>query len=125
MTDCEVINGSKSLAYLVKPSLLTKPKGTEEYQHVKTNPKYLISNYGNVMNTKSNKYLLGTINKWRYVVLQNKKYSVSYLVATHFLGEHDNSYKVIHKDGNNINDHIDNLEWVQKLPYENTLGKNY
>ena len=97
----------------------------EEYQHVKTNPKYLISNYGNVMNTKSNKHLLGTINKWRYVVLQNKKYSVSYLVATHFLGEHDNSYKVIHKDGNNINDNVDNLEWVQKLPYENTLGKNY
>ena len=107
-------------------SILTKPKGTtEEYRHIKNHPKYLISNYGHIQNSYTNKYLFGTINKWRYVILQGKKYSVGYLVASTYLGEHDISYKVIHKDGNNINDHIDNLEWVKKLPYENVLGKMY
>lgn len=96
---------------------------TEEYRHIKTHPKYLISNYGHIQNSRTNKFLYGTINKFRYVLFQNKKYTVGYLVATTFLGEHDNTYKVRHKDGNNINDHIDNLEWVKKMPYENDVGE--
>lgn len=98
---------------------------TEEYRHLKNHPKYLVSNYGHIQNSKTNKFLYGTLNKVRYVLIQNKKYTIPYLVASTFLGERDNTYKVIHKDGNKINDHIDNLEWVKKLPYENVLGKNY
>lgn len=91
--------------------------------------KYMISNYGRVLNIKyqgvdNNVRLVPyhlEFNKYVRVNLQDpatKRYKgklVSVLVATHFLSKLDPSKNVIHhKDFNLMNNHVCNLEWVSR-----------
>lgn len=56
-------------------------------------------------------------HRYRFVILsingeQTKEY-VHRIVATHFIGEPSGDRNhVNHKDGNRVNNHVDNLEWV-------------
>lgn len=84
---------------------------------------YLISNYGRVKSVPRN----GTINKERIIKQQLKKDNyyqvnmkvygksiwrrVNRLVAQAFIPNPDNLPCVNHKDGNKLNNCVDNLEW--------------
>lgn len=78
---------------------------------------YLISDTGEIKNTKTNKILKGTIrNGYQMVKLTiegNKKdYLVHRLVAITFLDNPLNLPQVNHKDKNKLNNTISNLEWI-------------
>lgn len=78
---------------------------------------FLITTEGQVINSLTNKVLKGTIKDgYRYYDLRfngrKKSKSGHRLVAEHFL-ENPNNYEVVHhKNGNRLDNNIDNLEWV-------------
>ena len=78
---------------------------------------YMISNYGRVKNNK-NYLLIPSIKEYKAVGLsknsKQKSYRIHRLVAMAFI-ENPNNYPVVnHKDGNKLNNHVDNLEWCTK-----------
>lgn len=80
---------------------------------------YQISNFGNVKNTKTNKILTGDTNStgYRRVILYNpvkKRFFIHRLVALHFCNGYSDDLVVNHIDGNKLNNHYKNLEWVTK-----------
>lgn len=109
-----------------KDEIWKKIKG---FEHTK----YLISNFGNIKNTKTN-YILETNNKTGYstVLITHQNISVTHkvhiLVAESFL-ENDNPNNVVnHKDGNKLNNNVSNLEWTSQSnntihAYKNNLYK--
>ena len=81
---------------------------------------YEISNYGEVKslarNTTKGKILKSFLqNGYLRVMLSknNKKrwYSIHRLVAETFILNSENKPQINHKDGNKLNNHVDNLEW--------------
>jgi len=65
---------------------------------------------GKCMKTRVSKlgYERVTLNKFQV----EKGYFIHRLVAVTFLGDYSNSLQVNHKDGNKLNNHLENLEWV-------------
>ncbi len=97
----------------------------EEWKFIpSTNEKYMISNYGRVksftQNTTEGKIVKqGNIKNYKCVNLKihdkRKTFLTHRLVAEIFLPreEHDNMV-VIHKDWNKGNNHVSNLQWLNK-----------
>lgn len=90
---------------------------------------YIIYDTGDVFNLKTQKYLSGSIsnNGYKYYRLSKEgKKTMFYahrLVAEHFL-ENPNNYPVVnHKDGDKLNNQLNNLEWVSYN--ENSLHFHY
>ena len=79
---------------------------------------YEIDEKGKVYNTKTHKELFGSIYNTGYKIVRltingkTKGYSVHRLVAQTFLNNPENLPIVNHKDGNKINNNVENLEWV-------------
>ena len=78
---------------------------------------YLVSNDGQVKSLKSKKLLkfLSLRGGYRsvYITKINKKIKVHRLVALAFIPNNDSNKKLVnHKDGNKLNNHVDNLEWT-------------
>lgn len=90
---------------------------------------YKISTYGNILNIRSNNILSQRVNSSGYPhrLLCNKKFKKNYLlhrlVALHFIPNLCNKPQVNHKDGNKLNSHVSNLEWV--TPSENCQHSHY
>lgn len=84
---------------------------------------YQISTFGNVRSVykKSTKILVVFKTEKGYLRAKlhskNKKHYVKVhrLVAQAFIPNPDNKPQINHKDGNKLNNHIDNLEWVTDL----------
>lgn len=97
----------------------------EEYRTVLENPRYEVSNLGNIRNKETGWNLKPQLTNTGYhrVCLTNDdgshhSYQVHRLAAHAFFNQDDiQGLEVNHKDGNKINNDIDNLEWV--TPSEN------
>jgi hypothetical protein len=77
---------------------------------------YLIYNNGIVFSKNRSKiknlYELGgrrKVNLFKNGIA--KSFYIDYLVATHFIDNHNNYRHIIHKDGNKLNNNYSNLEW--------------
>lgn len=83
-------------------------KGTKGY--------YFISNFGEVKRVRYNKtiFMKPYMNVYLYVKIFSKHYAIHRLVAEMFIPNPDKKPEVNHKDGNKLNNHIDNLEWVTR-----------
>lgn len=77
--------------------------------------KYSIDEYGNVYSKnkqlKSNIDKRGYLRVWLYKNKIRKEMPIHRAVAISFLGYKEN-LTVNHKDGNKLNNHISNLEWI-------------
>lgn len=79
--------------------------------------KYAISNLGNIINVKNGKKLKTRINKHGYIEVQlstmgiKKNYRIHRLVGIMFLENQYNKPYINHKNGNKLDNCIDNLEW--------------
>lgn len=88
---------------------------------------YTIYEDGRVYSHISNKFLKQTLSKQAgYLVYGSKLGFVHRLVAAHFIGNIPKGMIVNHKDGNKLNNHVDNLEIVsrsenQKHAYQHGL----
>lgn len=76
---------------------------------------YQVSTLGRICSYKNNKrkIIKGWIQNTGYltVSLENKKYSVHRIVAEVFIHKNSDKNVVNHKDGNKLNNTIQNLEW--------------
>lgn len=81
---------------------------------------YRVSNHGNVFSSKSNKFLKPTISNTGYAHVQlydEHRYAVvnvHRLVADAFLPNQNRLPEINHIDGDKLNNHVDNLEWVSR-----------
>jgi hypothetical protein len=91
----------------------------EEWRVINDFPNYSVSNFGNVMNTKTNKkmklcnksgyYHIGLTNN-----IRRNTFKVHRLVAMSFIENSENKPEVNHKDKNKLNNNVSNLEWVTR-----------
>lgn len=90
--------------------------------------RWSINERGQVRNDDTGKFLKGTIlHTYRYVNFRwnhkQKNKSVHRLVAEAFLPNPDNLPYVHHKDGNRLNNCLENLEWVSAAENNKTGNK--
>ena len=88
----------------------------ERWVAVRDNPKYEVSNQGQVRRAKDGKILKQSVNQtggYLRVALDRKKYYVHRLVASSF-GLESNGSDVRHLDGDHLNNALPNLLRVDK-----------
>lgn len=119
---CNKVRGNTEWGYKILPNKKGSGKMQEEIWKslIEFENLYKISNYGNILNLKTNKYVLKTIDKncgYVYVNLtkdkKTKKYRLHKLVLRTFKGEPPLHNSVVgHLDNNKTNNYIDNLYWT-------------
>ena len=91
---------------------------SKEWKIIQDFPNYMVSNYGEVKNIKTNLVLKPYVTKRKYVYVnlrkENKSYNVQVhrLVAKAFIPNLQIKPCVNHIDYNPSNNKVDNLEWV-------------
>lgn len=101
----------------------------EQWKTIIEATNYEISNHGNVRNSTTLYILKGRESKSGYLQVSIKKNNEAHftnqyihrLVAIYWLDNYENKTEVNHKDGNKLNNHCENLEWV--TPSENQLHR--
>ncbi len=92
----------------------------EIWKSIKKYPNYEVSNWGKVKNINRGREVKSSPNTWGYLGLflynagERKRYSVHRLVAKAFVENNEGKEEVNHIDGNKMNNHFTNLEWVTR-----------
>jgi hypothetical protein len=88
----------------------------EEWKTIPENDRYMISNYGRVLNAETGHIMKLTrrASNEDFIVRLNKNLTqigctVSHLVGAAFLKGYDPQYMMVHQDADLSNNHIDNL----------------
>jgi len=87
-----------------------------------TDKNYLLTDEGDVISLKGiPKVLVCPIKAkgYRYFTVQGKQVTVHSAIATAFIGPRPQGFEVNHKDGDKLNNRVDNLEYVTSS--ENTM----
>lgn len=100
-----------------------------EFKPIQNHPNFLISRDGRIYNSVRKKFLKPGSHGGSYmgVILDKKKYSIHRLIALNFIGKPENykdNWVVNHKDGNKLNNCINNLEWVSTSENIHHMYKN-
>lgn len=92
------------------------PDGFKRYG----NTRYAVNEYGDIINLETRLVLKQKLNKKGYLQVDlNPTITVHKVVANTFLDKKDGNLQVNHKDGNKLNNTVENLEWV--TPKENMI----
>jgi len=83
---------------------------------------YSISNMGRVKSSTGRIIKTVLMNRYNYVNILEKKYTLHRLVALTFIPNPENKEQVNHKDKNKQNNNVSNLEWSS--PSENNLHRD-
>lgn len=99
-------------------------KVLEQYCRLKDYPNYAVSNYGKVLNIKTQRFLKLSQNRDGYlqVSLYKGACRVHALVANAFLPHSDPNHVIDHIDRNRTNNMVTNLRWV--TPTENRFNRS-
>lgn len=95
----------------------------EQWVEIESYPRYELSNYGQVLNIRTEKLLKPRINHLGYVkvALSNvdgvRDWYIHQLLARAFFHGFRPGLQVIHVDGNNENNRLDNLRLRRELDY--------
>lgn len=92
----------------------------EQWKSISEASNYEVSNLGNIRNKTTLQILKGRLSKSGYYQVSIKinetgKFSNRYihrLVAQYWIDNPKNKREVNHKDGNKLNNNVENLEWV-------------
>ena len=97
--------------YEVKQFMPPIDESNEEWKDIQYG--YKISTQGRVKNPKG-KVLGGSTHKdgYRFITIKGKQMTIHRIVAENFIENKYNKPFVNHKDGNKMNNSVDNLEWV-------------
>lgn len=89
------------------------------------NTNYYVTEEGNVINNKTQKILKPmTISGYHYVSILGKKRSIHSLVAKCYLIKENDRFEINHKDGNRLNNHYSNLEYLSHVENMRHAYKN-
>lgn len=108
-----------------------KPEELCEFEKLKDIDNFLIHRDGRIYNVKRKMFMKPRLDKgYVNIMLNEKNYPIHRLVAIQFIPNPENKELVNHKDGNKLNNHVDNLEWVThsenvQHAYDTDLNTNY
>jgi hypothetical protein len=111
--------------------ILMKSEELDEFEKIKNVENFLIHKDGRIYNVKRKIFMKPRLNKgYMYIVLNEKNCPIHRLVAIQFIPNLENKEFVNHKDGNKLNNNVDNLEWVTRSEnnqhaYDTDLNTNY
>lgn len=127
---CKKCNQSTMPDFIEDDIRIYKTIGGEEYSNILGFPGYWINKKGEIIGRSGKKIYQRNISNKGYekkifkTKQKTKAFSIHRLVALAFIPNPENKTQVNHIDGNKLNNHVSNLEWVTNQENHNHKMKN-